>query len=196
MELIIVRHGKTDSGVDPGLARLGHEQAGIVAQRVANEPVTAAYCSPMRRAKETADPYLQRSGLPLTLLDGLAEVDKNADQYISPALMKTDPGLFKRFLANPYEVCDISPEQFTADVTSAFNQITTAHPGETVAVFSHAITINVYLADILGKGSHFFGMIPSHCSVTRVKVSRTGRRSIQSFNDTGHFFQLDEHQPA
>ncbi|MFK7805264.1 MAG: histidine phosphatase family protein [Anaerolineae bacterium] len=188
MELIIVRHGKTDSGVNPGLAELGHEQAKIVAARVASEEISAAYCSPMRRAQETAGPYLERSGLSLTTLEGLAEVDKNADQYISPALMKTDPELFKRFLANPYEVCDISPEEFLADVTSAFSQIAQAHPSQKVAVFSHAIAINVYLADILEKGNDFFGMIPSNCSITRVKVSKSGRRSIESFNDTGHFF--------
>lgn len=189
MELVIIRHGKTDSGVDPGLALEGHKQAKIVATRVANESIEAAYCSPMRRARETADPFLENSGLSLTILDGLAEVDKNADQYISPALMKTDPDLFKRFLANPYEVCDINPEQFKADVTTAFNQIVQAHPSQTVAVFSHAIAINIYLADILEKGSHFFGMIPANCSITRVKVSKSGRRSIESFNDTGHFFR-------
>ena len=189
MELVIVRHGKTDSGVDPGLADEGHVQAKIVAARVASESVEAAYCSPMRRARETADPFLDKSGLSLTVLDGLAEIDKYADQYISPALMKTDPELFKRFLTNPYEVCGISPEEFTADVTAAFTQIAADHPGQKVAVFSHAIAINVYLADILEKGSDFFGMIPSNCSVTRVKVSQNGRRSIESFNDTGHFFK-------
>ena len=187
-----MRHGKTDSGVDPGLADEGHGQAKIVAARVASESVEAAYCSPMRRARETADPFLERSGLPLTILDGLAEVDKYADQYISPALMKTDPELFKRFLANPYEVCGIDPEEFTADVTTAFARIAADHPSQKVAIFSHAIAINVYLADILGKGSNFFGMIPSNCSITRVKISQNGRRSIESFNDTGHFFLSDQ----
>lgn len=187
MELVIVRHGKTDSGVDPGLAELGHEQAKIIANRVAGESVDAVYCSPMRRARETADPFLEKTGLSLTILNGLAEIDKNADQYISPALMKTDPELFKRFLANPYEVCNISPEAFIADVTGAFAKIAEAHPSQKIAVFSHAIAINVYLADILEKGSDFFDMIPSNCSITRVKVSQNGRRSIESFNDTGHF---------
>ncbi len=189
MDLVIVRHGKADSGVDPGLSAEGHTQAAIVAQRVAAEPVQAVYCSPMRRAQETSHPYLELSGLSLTTVEGLAEVDKHADQYISPHLMKTEPELFKRFLKNPYEVCDISPEQFTADVIGAFTKIAADHPGEMVAVFSHAIAINVFLSDILEKGSHYFGMIPSNCSITRVQISRDGRRSIKSFNDTGHFFK-------
>lgn len=188
MKLIIVRHGKTDSGIDPGLMDEGHAQAKIVAARVAHERVDAAYCSPMRRAQETAAPFLAQTGLSLTTLDGLAEVDKFADQYISPALMKTDPDLFKRFLANPYEVCNISPKAFKADVTAAFAQIAADHPSQTVAVFSHAIAINVYLADILEKGTDFFGMIPANCSITQVKVAKDGRRSIESFNDTGHFW--------
>ena len=188
MELVIVRHGKTDSGVDPGLAEQGHRQAQIVTERLAVEAIEAAYCSPMRRARETADPFLERSGLNLAIKDGLAEIDKYADQYISPALMKTDPELFQRFLTNPYEVCQIDPDDFRRDVTTAFAQIAKNHPSQKVVVFSHAIAINVYLADILEKGSDFFGMIPSNCSITRVKVAQDGRRSIESFNDTGHFF--------
>ena len=188
MELIIVRHGKADSGVDPGLSAEGQEQARIVAKRVAAEAVDAVYASPMRRAQETAEAYLALSGLDCTTLEGLAEVDKFADEYISPHLMQTKPELFKAFLKNPYEVCGISPEQFTADVTGAFAQIAADHPGQTVAVFSHAIAINVYLADILEKGSDYFGFIPSNCSMTRVQISRDGRRSIKAFNDTGHFW--------
>ncbi len=190
MELVIVRHGKADSGVDPGLSAEGQAQANTVAKRVAAEQIGAAYCSPMRRAQETASPFLELSGLSLTTVDGLAEIDKYAEKYISPALMKTEPELFKAFLKNPYEVCKISPEEFNADITSSFADIAAAHPGETVAVFSHAIAINVYLADILEKGSDFFGMIPSNCSITRVQIGRDGRRSIKAFNDTGHFFSV------
>lgn len=188
MDLVIVRHGKADSGVDPGLSVEGHEQAGIVAKRVAAEPIVAAYCSPMQRAKDTAVPFIQHSGLTLQIVEGLAEVDKYADEYISPHMMKSNPELFKAFLNNPYEVCKIDPEEFVYDVTSAFGQIAKQHPGEKVAVFSHAIAINVYLGSILGKGSDFFGLIPSNCSITRVQVAQDGRRSIKAFNDTGHFF--------
>ena len=188
MDLVIVRHGKADSGVDPGLSEEGRAQAQIVAQRVAAEPIMAAYSSPMLRAKETAAPFIQQSNLGLKVVQGLAEVDKYADEYISPHMMKSNPDLFKAFLKDPYEVCKITPEEFTYDVTTSFAEIAKMHPSETVVVFSHAIAINVYLADILEKGSHFFGMIPSNCSITRVQVARDGRRSIKAFNDTGHFF--------
>ncbi|MEM8862887.1 MAG: histidine phosphatase family protein, partial [Chloroflexota bacterium] len=152
-----------------------------------NESAVAAYCSPMQRAKDTAAPFIKQSGLELQILDGLAEIDKYADEYISPHMMKSNPELFKAFLKNPYEVCKIDPEEFYRDVTSAFGQIAESHPGERVVVFSHAIAINVYFADILEKGSDFFGMIPSNCSISRVQIARDGRRSIKAFNDTGHF---------
>lgn len=190
MDLVIVRHGKADNGVDPGLSAEGQLQAKTVAQRVAAEPISAVYCSPMRRAQETAVPFLELSGLSVTTVDGLAEIDKYAEKYISPALMKTEPELFKAFLKNPYEVCKISPVEFKTDITTSFAKIAADHPGETIAVFSHAIAINVFLSDILEKGSHFFGMIPSNCSISRVKISRDGRRSIEAFNDTGHFFSV------
>jgi len=63
MELIIIRHGlplrteKTDgSPADPKLSETGIEQAKKLASWMRNEHLDALYCSPMMRARMTAEP--------------------------------------------------------------------------------------------------------------------------------------------
>ena len=69
MELILVRHGlperqELDDGrADPPLAALGREQAERVADWLAQERIDAVYSSPMRRARETAQPFAAAAGL-------------------------------------------------------------------------------------------------------------------------------------
>src|SRR5688572_18829417 len=90
MELLLIRHalplrvdeGSVDGPADPALAELGHGQAAALAEWLAVEPIDAIWCSPMRRARETAEPLAQRLGLPITIDDDLAEFDREAASYI------------------------------------------------------------------------------------------------------------------
>ena len=59
MKLILIRHGlpvRSDSSADPPLAPQGARQAGQMARWLKDEGIDALYSSPMRRARETADP--------------------------------------------------------------------------------------------------------------------------------------------
>ena len=62
MKIIIVRHAEPDYEKD-GLTERGEIEARLLAERLCREDITAAYCSPMGRAKRTAEPTLRRLGL-------------------------------------------------------------------------------------------------------------------------------------
>jgi broad specificity phosphatase PhoE len=76
-----LRHGETETNlrrlvagsIDTQLTPLGRQQALEAARVLANEPVTAVYSSPLRRAHETAVPIAETLGLPVIVLAGLAE---------------------------------------------------------------------------------------------------------------------------
>ena len=76
-----LRHGETEANanrtiagsLDVDLTPLGREQAQIAARALAREPITAVYSSPLRRARETAEPIAAALGLPVTLVDEIAE---------------------------------------------------------------------------------------------------------------------------
>jgi probable phosphoglycerate mutase len=77
----LLRHGEPDwtpgggpSVEDPGLTSFGAAQARATAGRLAAEGIDALYVSPCRRARETAAPLAERTGLEPVVVPGLAEV--------------------------------------------------------------------------------------------------------------------------
>jgi probable phosphoglycerate mutase len=76
-----VRHGETQTNaaglitgsLDIDLTTLGREQALAAAQALAGEPITGIYSSPLKRARETAEPIAARLRVPLHLVEKLAE---------------------------------------------------------------------------------------------------------------------------
>lgn len=76
-----LRHGETEANaagtiagsLDVHLTPLGREQARLAARALATVPITAIYASPLRRARETAQPIAEALGLPVTILDEIAE---------------------------------------------------------------------------------------------------------------------------
>jgi probable phosphoglycerate mutase len=82
-QLILVRHGQTDSNVDkaldscppgPPLNALGRAQAEAAADRMATEPLAAVYASAAVRAQQTAAPIAARHNLVVQEVPGVHEV--------------------------------------------------------------------------------------------------------------------------
>ena len=59
---------------DPTLTPFGRAQARASAERLARERIDAIYVSPYRRARETAAPLAEVTGLEPIVVDGLAEI--------------------------------------------------------------------------------------------------------------------------
>ena len=76
-----LRHGETESNaallvagsLDVDLTPLGRKQAEAAAAALADAPITAIYSSPLRRARDTAEPIAQRLKLPVTVIPDIAE---------------------------------------------------------------------------------------------------------------------------
>ena len=76
-----LRHGETEANargvisgaLDVDLTVLGREQARAAALALAGEPITAIYSSPLRRARDTAEPIAQALHLPVTIIGEIAE---------------------------------------------------------------------------------------------------------------------------
>ena len=74
MRLILVRHGDPNYEKDC-LTELGHKQAAIVADRLLNEGIEEIYSSPMGRARQTAAPFAEVSGIKnVQILDFMKEI--------------------------------------------------------------------------------------------------------------------------
>jgi probable phosphoglycerate mutase len=81
--VFLVRHGANDllghaiAGRKPGISlnAEGHAQAVRLARRFEKETIAAIHCSPLERARETAEPIGQQLGLEIEIAPALNEVD-------------------------------------------------------------------------------------------------------------------------
>jgi probable phosphoglycerate mutase len=186
MELLFIRHalplrvdeGSVDGPADPALSELGTTQARALTDWLHGEHIDALWCSPMRRAQETAAPVAERLGLEVSLADGLAEFDREALSYIPIEELKAagDP----RWNELPEQ-----PEHFRQVVVDTVEGIVAAHPGQRVAVVCHGGVINAYAAHVLGIDDALF-FLPTYTSISRVFAASTGERSIASLNEAAH----------
>ena len=195
MDLIIVRHGRPQrvegaaGPADPSLTDIGREQAETVARFLLAEVVDHVVTSPMRRARETAEPLALALGIDAEVIDDLAEIDSGNDSYLPMEELKAEGGqLWADLMADPSSIFDddVDIEAFTDRVTAAFEALVSAHAGRTVAVFCHGMTTMGYLRRIAGYADPW-ALRTDYASLTRVQASASsGMRSIRSVNETAH----------
>ncbi len=72
MKILIIRHADPDYENDT-ITEKGHREAELLSQRLLKTDITAAYCSPLGRARDTAKPTLERKGIKCEICDWLQE---------------------------------------------------------------------------------------------------------------------------
>jgi probable phosphoglycerate mutase len=196
MELLVIRHAEPirvtaaetgGAAADPTLTKRGHEQAALLAAWLAAEGVDHIVCSPLRRATETARPLADALALDVTVDPELCEYDANADSYIPiEELRASKDDRWHAMVEGRWEdFGGENPEIFRTRIVAALDRVVETHPGEQVAVVCHGGVINVYLAALLGIDRHLW-FDPGYTSISRVRASRTGARSIGSLNELAH----------
>jgi probable phosphoglycerate mutase len=192
VELLLVRHALpvrrelAHGAADPELSPEGFEQAVLLAEYLSSETLHAVYCSPLRRAVQTAIPVAQSQGHEPVVVDDVAEYDRMASEYVPVEELKAanDPR-WQAMVAGEWD-SDESPEQFHARVVGAVERLIEAHRGERIAVVCHGGVINGYLSHILGLPQTNGFFYPNYTSIHRVAAASSGERSIVTVNETTH----------
>jgi len=192
MELVLVRHGlpirlESPDGApaDPPLSDEGLRQADAVGRWLEEEAFDAVYVSPMRRARETAVPYLERVGLEPRVEPRVAEFDRDADRYVPlEELKRTHYEAWRSLVQGGYEAMP-NFVAFQREVLEAMDEITSRHTSERVLVVCHGGVINVWAGEVIGIGPRLF-FEPGYTSINRFRVARSGERSSASLNELAH----------
>jgi probable phosphoglycerate mutase len=193
MELLLIRHGlpvrrELDSGTaDPELSEAGHAQARHLAEYLSSEVLHAVYASPLRRAQQTAQPLAESQGVPIAIVDDVAEWDRHSNEYVPIEELKAanDPR-WQAMLRGEWTVHEESPDQFRERVVGAIERLVDEHGGERIAIVCHGGVINGYLSHILGLSNPQGFFYPNYTSIHRVAAARSGERSIVTVNETSH----------
>lgn len=174
--LYMIRHGKPaatwgDQGADPdpGLDDAGRAQAQATADALlalpeAERPVRVL-SSPLRRCRETAEPFAHALGVPLTIEPAVAEIPTPA--ALSPE--ERSPWLREAFAGEWSAITgDLDYEDWRAGVTDAL--VAAVADGRPAAVFSHYVAINAAVSAALDD-PRVLAFRPDHCSVSLFNVT-------------------------
>ena len=193
MEVLLIRHAipirrELESGIaDPELAAEGLKQADLMAQYLASEKLHAIYASPMQRAQQTAQPLASVQGLSITTVDGVAEYDKNSNQYVPVEELKAknDPR-WQEMLRGEWTSTDETEDEFIKRIVDSIEEIIANHASQRVAIVCHGGVINAYICHVLGLANQRGFFYPNYTSIHRIAAAGSGERSIVTLNETSH----------
>jgi len=143
--------------------------------------------SPMRRARETAEPIAAALGIDVEIVDGLIEYDSTSADYIpTEELQATNDPRWLAMVEGRWEELGADPAHvFKARVAQCVDEIVDRFPGRRVVAVCHGGVVNCALASIL-EIDRYLWFEPYYTSISRVIASRSGVRSVVSLNERAH----------
>ena len=199
--LYLVRHGATQLtaedrfsgaiGVD--LSVEGRAQAERLAERLASEPISAVYASPLSRTVETATILAEPHGLPVQNRDGLREISHGRWEGLTrPEVEKRFPDEYAAWEADPFTFAPLDGESGLAVLARALpvvREIVVAHAGHNVLVVSHKATLRLLLSSLLGFDARGYRdrLDQSPACLNVVDFSGPVRARLMLFNDVSHY---------
>jgi len=193
MELLLIRHALpvrrelVEGAADPELSEAGHRQADHLAEYLAAEKLHAVYASPLRRAQQTATPLATSQGLAIQTEDGVAEYDRDSNEYVPMEELKaTNDPRWQAMLAGEWQNEAVPRDEWEANVVATVERLIEAHPSQKIAVVCHGGVLSTYLGHVLQvpEKQNFF--YPNYTSIHRVAAARSGERMILTVNETAH----------
>src|SRR4029077_5614328 len=165
-EVWLVRHGdcyeNMAEGPDPPLSALGRSQAQRLAARVHRAGAAGIYCSPCRRAIETARII-------------------GKDVHEDPRLVEIELELGDD---NALEFKETAGKDVKR-MRSAIDHMGEAHPGKRVIAVTHGVALMAYITDVLKLEPGQIRLLPYFTSVSVVRALGD-RRMVGGIADTAH----------
>ena len=199
--LILVRHGQTSWNLGAGPERFrgridlpldetGLSQARRVAARLQNEPLAAAYCSPLLRTKQTIEPLAESLGLRVQLENGLLDIDYGSLQGLTHSEAATIyPHEYAAWQTEPSQVSFPDGEDLHTvqrRLVSLLDALRTRHQGQTITLVGHQIVNKVLACTLLGLDLDQIWRIGQETASINVFQECESRWNTLCLNDTCH----------
>lgn len=198
MQLILIRHGKTDwnelekcqGSSDVPLNANGIVQAEKLAESLKDEKLDYIYSSDLSRARLTAEKIAGFHNLEINIDSGFREMDQGDFEGLEFKLIREKYGhVLKEWRTNPETLIIPGGESLTEVQNRAYGSVMKLlenHYSKTVLVVSHNLTI----VTLLCKFSHrslksFRDYIVSETSKTVINFNN-GKSRVELVNDISH----------
>jgi probable phosphoglycerate mutase len=201
-EIVMVRHGASSPPIEgipnplvgghsnPALAEAGKAQAELMAAGLKDEPISAIFCSTLRRTAETAAPLAAATGLETVAISDLREVFLG-DFEGGLFRIKTaegDPIIGEVFAQEAWSAIPGAEtfEHFGPRITAGVEEIVRqTGPDKAALAVLHGAVIG-QLCRQATESRPFAFVHADNCSVSRLVVNPDGRWLLRSFNDISH----------
>jgi len=203
----LIRHGSTSlsaedrfsGGTEVDLSDEGRWQAACLAKRLADDQISAIYCSPMRRTVETASIICQPYSYTPIQRDGLREIHHGRWETRSRSDVETlFPEEYASWQEDPFTFAPEGGESgvmVMARALPVIREVVLKHKGETVAVVSHKATIRLVLSSLLGIDARGYRdrLDQSPACLNILDFKDPVRARLMLFNDVSHYADEQPH---
>jgi probable phosphoglycerate mutase len=197
----LIRHGATDlssedrfsGGTDVDLAPQGRFQVERLAERLADDRITAIYCSPMRRTVETAAILARPLGLAPIPREELREIHHGRWETMRRADVEAlYPDEYAAWQIDPFTFAPQGGESglsVMARALPAVREIVVKHDGENVALVSHKATIRLLISSLLGFDARGYRdrLDQSPACLNILDFRDPVHARLMLFNDVSHY---------
>ncbi len=199
--LIFIRHGETldnARGVAQGwsdslLSETGRGQVEKLARRAASLGATRLVCSPLPRALSTAEGIAKETGLEITQIEDLREMNYGEWEGASFDQVRRDsPELFGKWSTDPTTACPGGGESF-ADVAERMRRAVARieqeqnGPNSRVLIVSHGTAIRIVATALLGLDIAAARRLAQDNAAINIFEWRSSRYLLKLWNDTAHY---------
>ena len=168
-------------------------QAGRLAERLADDSITAVYCSPLTRTVQTATILAGPHQLPLVPEDGLREIHHGHWEGMRRADVESQfPEEYAAWEEDPFTFAPQGGEagvNVIARVLPVIRRIVLEHRGQNVVVVSHKATLRLLISSLLGFDARGYrdrlDQLPACLNVLDFKDPVRVR--LMLFNDVSHY---------
>ena len=202
----LIRHGATElsaedrfaGSVDVLLSADGANQARLLGQRLAPQPIVAVYASPMKRTVATAELVAEPHHLPVQTVDAVREIAHGRWEGKARAEVEAEwPDEYERWEHDPYSFAPVGGEsglQVTARALPALLELIEQHRDSQFAVVSHKATIRLLLCTLLAFDPRRYrdrlDMSPAALNILDFQDLDHARLTL--FNDVSHYMPTPE----
>lgn len=194
----LIRHGVTTSNVrqiymgrsEESLSNDGRWQARQIARRLRDVDLEAIYCSPLQRARETAEILSQPHATVARIDEDINEIDLSRWQG-KPAeeIRAADPEAWQQWCDDPSDLVleGIEPlPDLARRVRSFLARSRRQHPEAGIAAITHDAVIRVAVIEAIAVPLRLYRSLPVHNATLTVIELGEPRNHLRLFNDSGH----------
>jgi broad specificity phosphatase PhoE len=196
---ILVRHGQTTwnreerfrGQSDIPLNETGLAQAAMTARRIATGWSPAAvYCSPLLRARQTAQAIADPLALPVQPQADLNDIHFGLLQGLTVAeATERWPAVVHTWFNAPH-LAQLPGgerlEEVSARAMAAVNELAARHPTDTIVLVGHLVLNKVMLLGVMGLGLDRFWRLAQETCAINVFDAEDGDFTVVGLNDTCH----------